>query len=63
MIRHGWAGFLLLALLLAPTGQQARASEAGAKIKPIAVGTPLPRGISLSDPATFTLTVTVVRQP
>ena len=38
-------------------------SETGALGKFIEPGTPLPRGISLSDPATFTLTVTVVRQP
>jgi len=38
-------------------------SESGALEKFVEPGTPLPRGISLSDPATFTLTATVVRQP
>ena len=38
-------------------------SESGALEKFVEPGTPLPPGISVSDPATFTLTVTVVRQP
>ena len=38
-------------------------SESGALGKFIDPGTPLPPGVSVSDPATFTVTVTVVRQP
>jgi hypothetical protein len=38
-------------------------SQSGALGELIDPGTPLPPGISLDDPATFTITVTVVRQP
>ena len=38
-------------------------SQSGALEKFIDPGTPLPPGVSVNDPATFTITVTVVRQP